>query len=83
MLRYSIRKFFHYHGLWINPIIIAILFTLFYFGIYSFIEVHKDSAKRNYDEGYLDACKDFYKGKLKYELIENADGTKEWKRLVE
>jgi uncharacterized protein YpmB len=36
-----------------------------------------------YEEGYLDACKDFYKGKLKYDLIENDDGTKEWKKINE
>ena len=78
---YSIREFFHYHGLWIKPIIAAIVFTLFYFGIYAFIEVHKNSAKSNYEEGYLDACKDSYKGKLKYDLVENPDGTKEWKKI--
>jgi hypothetical protein len=36
-----------------------------------------------YEEGYLDACKDFYKGKPKYDLIENEDGTREWRRLAE
>jgi uncharacterized protein YpmB len=36
-----------------------------------------------YEEGYLDACKDFYKGKLKYDLIENDDGTREWKKINE
>lgn len=37
--------------------------------------------KQQYEAGYLDACKDFYKGKLKYDLIENPDGTKEWKKV--
>ena len=78
---YSIRKFFRYYELWITPIIIVIAWVLFYFGIRAFIESHKDSAKSNYEEGYLDACKDFYKGKLKYDLVENPDGTKEWKKL--
>lgn len=78
---YSIRQFFHFNALWINPIIAGIVFTLFYFGIYALIEVHKDSAKSNYEKGYLDACKDFYKGKLKYDLVENSDGTKEWKKI--
>jgi hypothetical protein len=77
----SIRNFYCNNVLWIHPIIVAIVFALFYFGIYEFIEVHKDSAKSNYEEGYLDACKDFYKGELKYVLVENPDGTKEWKRL--
>lgn len=79
----SIRDFYHNNVLWVHLIIVAIGFALFCFGIYAFIEVHKDSAKSNYEEGYLDACKDFYKGKLKYNLIENQDGTKEWRRLVE
>ena len=77
----SIRNFCCDNVLWINPIIIAIVFTLCYFGIYAFIEVHKNSAKSNYEEGYLDACKDFYKGELKYVLVENPDGTKEWKKV--
>ena len=34
-----------------------------------------------YEAGYVDACKDFYKGKLKYDLVENPDGTKEWKKI--
>lgn len=77
----SIRNFYHDNSSLINPLIIAIAFTLFYFGICAFIEVHKNSAKSNYEEGYLDACKDFYKGKLKYDLVENPDGTKEWKKI--
>lgn len=77
----SIRDFCCDNILWINLIIVAIVSVLFYFGIHAFIEVHKDSAKRNYEEGYLDACKDFYQGKLKYDLVENPDGTKEWKKV--
>ena len=38
-------------------------------------------AKLGYKAGYVDACKDFYKGKLKYDLVENPDGTKEWKKI--
>ena len=37
----------------------------------------------SYEQGYLDACKDFYKGKLKYELVKNDDGTVEWKKIKE
>lgn len=33
----------------------------------------------SYKEGYEECAKDFYKGKMKINLIENADGTKEWK----
>ena len=48
----------------------------------------KDKAKyreqiisENYEKGYLDACKDFYKGKLKYDLVKNDDGTVVWKKV--
>jgi hypothetical protein len=37
----------------------------------------------NYERGYIDACKDFHRGKLKYELVKNDDGTVEWKRIKE
>lgn len=34
------------------------------------------------DVGYKEACEDFYKGKLKYDLISNQDGSiKEWRRV--
>lgn len=77
----SIRDFCCNNVLLIHSIILVIVLVLFYSGIYAFIEVHKDSVKSNYEEGYLDACKDFYKGKLKYDLVENSDGTKEWKKI--
>lgn len=35
----------------------------------------------NYEKGYIDACKDFYKGKPKYELMKNDDGTVIWKKV--
>jgi hypothetical protein len=81
MSRRAIRDFYC-DNVWINIIIIAIVSALFCFGIHAFIEVHKDSAKSNYEKGYIDACKDSYKGKLKYNLVENPDGTKEWKKLI-
>ena len=34
-----------------------------------------------YEQGYLDACKDFYKGKIKYDLVSNDDGTKTWQKV--
>ena len=77
----SIRYFYHNNALWIHAIIVAIVFALFCFGIYAFVEVHKDSAKSNYEKGYLDACKDFYKGKSTYDLVKNDDGTVEWKKV--
>lgn len=49
---------------------------------------HKENVKyreqiisENYEKGYLDACKDFYKGKLKYDLVENEDGSRVWKKV--
>ena len=38
-------------------------------------------VKNHYERGYVDACKDFYKGKLKYDLVTNPDGTREWKKV--
>ena len=38
-------------------------------------------VKGQYEQGYKDACVDFYKGKLKYNLIEHEDGTKTWERI--
>ena len=40
----------------------------------------KDEDK-HYEKGYLDACKDFYKGKTKYDLVRNDDGTVVWKKV--
>ena len=40
----------------------------------------KDETK-HYEKGYLEACKDFYKGKTKYDLVKNDDGTVEWKKV--
>ena len=52
--------------------------------------VHKNDMEKqsklisdNYEKGYLDAGKDFHQGKLKYALVENADGTREWKKINE
>ena len=39
------------------------------------------NANKNYEHGCLDACKDFYKGKTKYDLVKNDDGTVEWKKV--
>ena len=41
----------------------------------------KRGIETSYENGYLDACKDFYKGKFKYDLIENNDGSKTWKKI--
>ena len=35
-----------------------------------------EAAKK---DGYIECAKDFYAGKMKVDLIENPDGTREWK----
>ena len=37
--------------------------------------------EKQYEQGYIDACKDFYQGKLKYDLITNPDGTRSWQKI--
>jgi hypothetical protein len=34
-----------------------------------------------FEQGYIEACKDANKGKLKYSLVKNDDGTVEWKKV--
>jgi hypothetical protein len=58
-----------------------IFFTFTAFVIFLFVATTIGLCKVYYDKGYTDACKDFYKGKLKYDLIENSDGTREWKKI--
>lgn len=57
-------------------VIIMIIISCFY-GHYTTV---KETSNKAYEQGYLDACKDFYKGKIKYDLVENNDGTKMWKK---
>ena len=38
----------------------------------------KKMVQEAYEKGYLDACKDSYQNKLRYELKENSDGSKTW-----
>jgi hypothetical protein len=46
----------------------------------SYCHINKE-LKKSYESGYLDACKDFYKGKTKYDLVKNEDGTVVWKKV--
>ena len=52
----------------IHIVVLLVLTTIFLI-VYKF----------SYRAGYEDCAKDFYKGKAKVDLIENVDGTKEWK----
>lgn len=73
----------------IKKITIIILSSLIFIGVVIIFchsvkesNIHKEQMlAEKYEEGYLDACKDFYKGKLKYDLIENDDGTKTWQKI--
>lgn len=38
-----------------------------------------DAIKQAKKDGYIECAKDFYAGKMKVDLIENPDGTREWK----
>ena len=61
-------------------IIIAILLSLIFANmIMKNTEVEKRIA---FEQGYLEACKDANRGKLKYSLVKNDDGTVEWKKEV-
>ena len=52
-----------------------------FLGILLAIAVHNHSYKFGYEAGYKAACGDFYQGHLKYDLITNPDGTREWKKI--
>lgn len=34
----------------------------------------------SYERGYVQACKDFYQGKPKYDLVKHPDGTATWEK---
>ena len=71
-------------GFWIDFIrcvFLAIAFSIIMHVLIAMVKVNQSDLKTNYEEGYLDACKDSYQGKLKYTLIENPDGTKEWRKI--
>ena len=55
---------------------------LFIIGLVFVVDrVLNNVTANSYERGYVDACKDFYKGKLKYDLVTNQDGTREWKKV--
>ena len=57
-------------------VIAVILIILFAIGW-----CEKRDLEERYQQGYKDACADFYQGKLKYDLVTNPDGTREWKKI--
>ena len=68
---------------------LALILGILSLGLALWAAYEKDTEKQsklisdNYEKGYIDACKDFYKGKPKYELVKNDDGTVEWKKIKE
>lgn len=59
----------------------AYIFIVVIVILFAIIGFLAQNESNRFDEGYIQACKDFYSGKLKADLIENEDGTKEWKML--
>lgn len=47
--------------------------------VFIWISILFFTAWYNYRQGYEECAKDFYQGKMEIDLIENPDGTKEWK----
>jgi len=70
-------KFFEF----IKAICFIVLIIAFSLSVYHNFRGIKILTKKSYEQGYLDACKDFYNGKMKYDLIKNNDGTVEWKKI--
>lgn len=35
----------------------------------------------NFEKGYIQACKDFHSGKLKYDLVKEPGGEVRWKKI--
>ena len=58
-------------------LVIAVILAI----IFIFDWCEKRELKERYEQGYKDACADFYQGKLKYDLVTNSDGTREWKKI--
>lgn len=65
-------------------VLIATVVVMIFIGIESKkMQDNKEQkiADNAYNQGYIDACKDFYQGKLKYDLVKHADGTITWERI--
>lgn len=37
--------------------------------------------EEEYEKGYKECCIDFYKGKIKYDLVKHEDGTVSWEKI--
>ena len=61
--------------------IIFIIFYMLYLSGKSRLENEMTMKAKAFEQGYIEACKDFNRGKLKYKLIENDDGSKTWQKI--
>lgn len=62
--------------------IFSIIFVILIFLIFVILAgiANDYSHEMSYERGYLNACKDFYKGSLRYELKSNPDGSITWQK---
>ena len=65
-------QIYHLGIFWIGVFLFSFLGMLFWVK-------YLDGENGVRKQGYIEACKDFYKGKLKADLIKNEDGTTDWK----
>jgi len=68
-------------GLAILIIVLVFVSTLIGGCVYLMISAQNQRDEKNFENGYKQACIDFYKGKLKYDLIEKEDGTRIWEEV--
>lgn len=65
-------QIFHFGIFWFGCFICTLLAMIFWVKV-------AGGEETIYRNAYIEACKDFYSGKTKADLVENADGTREWK----
>ena len=53
-------------------------FIFWWLEVFIWATILSFTAWWNYRKGYEECAKDFYQGKMKVDLIEKSDGTKEW-----
>jgi uncharacterized protein YpmB len=67
---------------WISVGFLIIALISFLCSLYfSFCENKQKAIEESFEKGYIAACNDFYNGKIKYDVIENTDGTIEWRKI--
>ena len=51
------------------------------FLIIIFLSEDQERDEKKFEEGYIQACKDFHSGKLKYDLVKEPGGEVKWKKV--